>query len=532
MFMKKDKSGIRGYILKMHMILIIIMAILIGTVGIGLNLHDEASQRDRNLRNIAEAIAASAPVLEAENEGHIEELEQYLDTLYRSLNDIDVISVVGSDRTRLYHSNHDLIGTVYDGVIPSFSENEQVAAVSDTGPSGPQRRVYAVIRDSKGDYAGFVIAIMLMSNIRARTTKLLITFILVILAAMIVEILISYNIAGRIRDRLMGYEPDAFTAMYRVRDNILEGLEEGVIAIDSNYIVQFENSAASKMTKSASDIEKDVLAKQLFSDVIGAGKSEHSVPFAAGPDADILIDRYPLFENGQTVGAIGILHDRTAYTRMAEDLAGTRFLVDSMRANNHDFTNKLHVILGLLQMEMYDEAMHYIQDITIVQRETVSTIMHAVNEPAVAALLIGKISRASELNVNFVFRKDSRYIPDEYYVPEDALITIIGNLIDNALDAMNTGREHDDEGTKELCFGIYSSQGALLITVDDTGNGISEANLEHIFDNGFSTKGEGRGTGLYQTKKTIDVLGGEISVESQEGEGTSFTVSFTGKKAS
>ena len=82
---------------------------------------------------------------------------------------------------------------------------------------------------------------------------------------------------------------------------------------------------------------------------------------------------------------------------------------------------------------------------------------------------------------------------------------------------------------KELRFGIYSRENALLITVEDTGIGISKDNLEHIYDNGFSTKGEGRGTGLYQVKEMVEAIGGKITVESQENVGTSFTVIFQNK---
>ena len=79
-------------------------------------------------------------------------------------------------------------------------------------------------------------------------------------------------------------------------------------------------------------------------------------------------------------------------------------------------------------------------------------------------------------------------------------------------------------------FGIYSRPGAVLITVDDTGTGIKEDNIDRIFVQGFSTKGEGRGTGLYQVKSMVENLGGKITVESQEGVGTSFSVSFTKEK--
>lgn len=242
-------------------------------------------------------------------------------------------------------------------------------------------------------------------------------------------------------------------------------------------------------------------------------------------DADILIDRIPIKENGVNIGTVGILHNRSEYTKLMEDLSGTRYLVDSMRANNHDFTNKLHVILGLIQMNMYDEAVSYIENITIVQRTTISKIMNAVNEPAVAALLIGKTARASELNIKFVMREGCNYSKTSMNLPAEVLVTIIGNLIDNAFEAMNEREDYKEQ--KELLFGIYSRPGAILITTDDTGIGISEQDMKHIFENGYSTKGEGRGTGLYQVKTIVERFGGSITVESQVGIGTSFSISFT-----
>ena len=216
---------------------------------------------------------------------------------------------------------------------------------------------------------------------------------------------------------------------------------------------------------------------------------------------------------------------KSEFMEFTEDFEGTKFLVDSMRANNHDFTNKLHVILGLIQMGMYDEATSYIENITIVQRATISKVMNAVNEPAVAALLIGKISRASELNVKFILREGCYYSNKDMNLPAEVLVTIIGNLIDNAFESMNEKNDTYD-AEKELLFGIYSRPGAVLITTDDTGSGISKRDLEHIFENGYSTKGEGRGTGLYQVKRMVEGLDGTITVESQEGVGTSFSVSF------
>ena len=209
-----------------------------------------------------------------------------------------------------------------------------------------------------------------------------------------------------------------------------------------------------------------------------------------------------------------------------EDLAGTRYLVDSMRANNHDFTNKLHVIMGLIQMEMYDDAVSYIENISIVQRETISKIMSVVDEPSIAALLIGKSARASELNIKFILNDGSHYSKTDLLLPSELMVTVIGNLIDNAFEAINI---KNIQRQKELRFDIYSRENALLITVEDTGIGISKDNLEHIYDNGFSTEGEGRGTGLYQVKEMVEAIGGKITAESQENVGTSFTVIFQNK---
>ena len=274
----------------------------------------------------------------------------------------------------------------------------------------------------------------------------------------------------------------------------------------------------------------EIVGKKISDDIflmntLKSGEKEFGKPLGS---TDILIDRIPIMEDNSVIGAVGILHDRVEYTKLMEDLAGTRYLVDSMRANNHDFTNKLHVILGLIQMEMYDEAVSYIQNITIVQKSTISKIMNSVSEPAVAVLLIGKTSRASELNINFVLREGCCYSGSDMNLSAELLVTVIGNLIDNAFEAMNENTDYNIR--KELLFGIYSRPGAVLITTDDTGMGIAESDLSHVFENGYSTKGEGRGTGLYQVKKMVEGLGGTITVESQVGVGTSFSVSFTKNK--
>ena len=530
-------KNIHRKIFTTQLILIITLALFLGISGTLINIHFEIDKRDQNLQNIAEAVANSPLVDDKienpDDEKTTELLNEYLDSLKTTLDNIDVISFVSRDNVRLYHSNHDLIGTEYDGTIPEFEKvSKEYYTANETGPSGSQRRAYAAVYDKNGNYPGFVMTIMLLENIKAETLQILFIFALITIAAILIELIISAELSSSIKKSLHGYEPNVFSAMFQVRDNILESLNEGVLAVDKNGVVQFANRSAAKMLGKEKSKEliiapfTDCCNDGFIQNVIRTGEKEFNIQEQSIDNSNVLIDCIPIKEKDDIIGAVAILHNREEYTKLMEDLAGTRYLVDSMRANNHDFTNKLHVIMGLIQMEMYDDAVSYIENISIVQRETISKIMSVVDEPSIAALLIGKSARASELNIKFILNDESHYSKTDLLLPSELMVTVIGNLIDNAFEAINI---KDIQRQKELRFGIYSRENALLITVEDTGIGISKDNLEHIYDNGFSTKGEGRGTGLYQVKEMIEAIGGKITVESQENVGTSFTVIFQNK---
>ena len=527
---KISLKEIQHQFFRTQLILLISLAVILGLAGTFINLQFETEKRDRNLQNVATAIARSPILMEShtydENDTLI--LQEYLDSLKETLDDIDVISIVNNNHIRVYHSTHTLIGAAYDGTIPKFEElSDDYYTVDETGPSGSQRRAYAAIYNEDGEYIGFVMAIMLMENIKMENLQMFSIFLLITIIAILIELILSAELSEKIKKSLMGYEPDVFTTMYKLRDSILETLDEGILAVNKHGVIEFANNAAIRMLKNNETVDwigKDIeiIGDSILSNTMKHGKREFHVNISKN---DIILDQVPVLENEQIVGAIAILHNRAEYTKLMEDLSGTRYLVDSMRANNHDFTNKLHVILGLIQMEMYDQATAYIQNITMVQRKNISNIMNAIQDPSVAALLIGKLARASELNIKFILREGSYYSSADMHLPSEMLITVIGNLLNNAFESMN--EEHQFETQKELMFGIYSRPGAVLITVDDTGTGISSKDIPHIFENGYSTKGEGRGTGLYQAKTMIENFGGTITVESQDGIGTSFSISFT-----
>jgi len=410
--MSKDESGnlntIRSEIQRTQLILIISVTLFLSLGGALINIKSNSRILNQNLQNTAELITR---LYSFTGDYSQEELIEYMDSVVNDLPDVDVISIVDTNNNRLYHTNHELINTIYEGTLPDFTDHPTgYYTESNIGPSGPQRRTYSAVYDKNGTYKGFIMTIRLKVSIAVVTEKIIILFLLVTMAAVLIEVLISRALS---------------------------------------------------------------------------------------------------------------IHIKKEFLTFTEDFEGTRFLVDSMRANNHDFTNKLHVILGLIQIGEYDKAISYIENISIIQRETISKVMNSIDNPSLAALIVGKIARASECNVKFTIKEGTAYKTEDIVLPSEALVTITGNLIDNALDAMNM----DFSGSeKELQFGAYTKEGELLITVKDTGPGIPEQNLTKIFDNGFSTKGTGRGIGLYHTKQLIESLGGKITVESQVGRGTSFMV--------
>ena len=535
-------SRIQRKISATQIILVVSLTIILAIIGIVTNIKFEKDKTDRNLQNISETIATSPSFMENDIQNGTAQdqvnLMRYLDSLKKSLYDVDVISIVNKNNQRFYHTNHSLIGTQYDGEQPDFSPVEKTFYIVNTnGPSGAQRRAYSALYSETGEYLGFIMVIILTEHVNENITQIITTYAILAVVAIVIELFITSRISKSIKNSLLGYEPDTISAMYLVRDNILESLKEGVIAVDKNGTILFTNNSAVKMLdKSSTATEfigkniEQIKNGNVIKTVLNGTEKEFGIQGQRMDGTDVIIDRIPIKHEEDPIDTICILHDRAEYTKLMEDLAGTRYLVDSMRANNHDFTNKLHVILGLIQMEMYDQATSYIENITMVQRASISKIMNCISEPALAALLIGKTARAAELNVKFTLRDGSHFSNTDMHIPTEVLITVIGNLIENAFESMNA-KEPNPSNPNELIIGLFSKEDSILITVDDTGLGISEENKQRIFENGFSTKGENRGTGLYQVKTMVENFGGLITVDSQENVGTSFFVFFSkGKK--
>ena len=413
--MKKNPGNlniIRKQIKRTQLILILLITIFMSTGGMIISIRATEKEFSENLLNTSELITK---LYDFTNDYSEQELCVFMDNIVENLSGVDIISIVNTDKKRIYHTHHKLIGTEYDGTIPDFTKHPSgYYTEDDKGPSGPQRRTYSAVYDKNNNYAGFIMTIRLKSSMAQVTYRIITLFFIVTILAILIELTASGVLFKKIKKEFISF---------------------------------------------------------------------------------------------------------------TEDFEGTKILVASMRANNHDFTNKLHVILGLIQIGEYDKAISYIQNISMIQKETISRVMNSIDNPSFAALIVGKIARASECDVRFILQEGFCFRTKDIELPSEALVTITGNLIDNALDEMNH-TQNDYDSVKELTLGVYTKPGSLLITVKDTGGGIPLDIRDKIFEQGFSTKGPGRGIGLYHTAQLVESLGGKIKVESEIGRGTCFMITM------
>ena len=200
-------------------------------------------------------------------------------------------------------------------------------------------------------------------------------------------------------------------------------------------------------------------------------------------------------------------------------------MVNTLRANNHEFMNKLQIISGMLQMGRVEEAKHFIGDIAQVHEYIQGPVLQRIRNTGVAALILGKGSNMRERDVGFVLMTNS-YLPERSrYLTTDELVTVVGNLLENAIEATDI---IPAEELRAVSLQLTEDDKGLLIQVSDTGTGIEDEVLPLIFNTGFSTKADtGRGVGMSRIKEIVDRRGGSIEVETEPGSGTTFTLIFS-----
>lgn len=483
---------------------------------------------DNNLCNVAAIVSQNRDVVEAlKKDTPSQAVNQYCDNVLAQTKNIDVITICNPQGIRIYHLNKANIGKhIVGGDEIQMEETHQSYFSSAQGTFGYQRRFFYPLHDENGKYIGFLLTSVLNKNLDTIKYNLLYSFIIIGLATVIIIFLVAGKLHILLRHSLMGYEPEQIAIILTQRQEVLNALDEGILAINANGQVIVVNSAAVQMLNITDKNPEgkqvlDVFPESLLPRTLKTLIAEYNVNLKLNK-INLITSRIPIIENGKLIGAVSIFSNYTTVTKLSEKLTGVNHMVDAMRAYTHEFTNKLHVILGLSQSASREEIADYIMNVTTLQKDKISFIIKAFKIPTISALLIGKTYRANELNISLNIDENSQIADGEIFLPAESLTTIIGNILENAIENLNA----TNPPIKEINLSLFGDAAGFFLTVSDTGSGIPESTLNKIFTKGFSTKGENRGTGLYLVKDLVDAYDGDIQVTSEEGNGTIFTVAI------
>ncbi len=487
-------------------------------------LRSTGASLERNLANTAEAAARLPEIADhlggSPFDGVIQHrIQQILD----STRDVDQIVVCDMNRIRYSHTNLFLIGLPYTGPEADavLERGKRYVAEMDTEQGGFTRYFVPVMKD--GRQIGFVAAGTLTERIRTENRGTLLSAVMYLVIGSGIGSIAAFFLAKKIKALLLGLEPDQLAALYREHTGMVEALHEGVIAINRHGAVSMANERARSLLGVPSGaIEGKPVAAIVpgshLPTVMETGEAEYDGELLANGRV-LITNTVPIREKDAVVGAVATFQDKTEVVRLAEELTGTRQLVEALRASSHEFSNKLHVILGLLELGNVDQAKQYVMDTQSTHGALNRRVLGAFKDPTIAGLMLGKFSAAREQGVTLEIAGSSGMGKIDDPVLAHGLVTILGNLVDNAIDSAKGVRDRQGRVEVEL----REERGALHLRVEDNGCGILPSQSASIYKRGFSTKGKNRGTGLYLVKQEIDALGGRVSATSTNGV-TTFAV--------
>ncbi|HYO17350.1 MAG TPA: ATP-binding protein, partial [Dermatophilaceae bacterium] len=333
----------------------------------------------------------------------------------------------------------------------------------------------------------------------------------------------SLLLAARVKRQTMGLDPQEITRLVEHRESMLHGLKEGLIGLDPDQRITLVNDSACRLLdvpfgSVGRQISELHLDPQLFEVLTGERTGTDLVVLVE--DRVLTMNRQPIVNRGNVIGSVTTLRDRTELDTLRRELGVVRTATDTLRAQTHEFANQLHVISGLVQLQEYDEVVRFIENVSRGRAELNEDVTSRVLDPALASLLVAKVSLAAERGVTVRFAEGAGLgrIDDDLSLD---LTTVVGNLVDNAIDAVGAGAPNGSQDGGWIEIDLREDAGDIVVEVRDCGPGVRADIADQVFDKGFSTKPPGddvgRGYGLALTGLVCRRRGGGVQIRNDRG---------------
>lgn len=468
--------------------------------------------------NISRIVAHSPVVIEGLSGLRDKKEIQSFANEITNLTKVKFIVVMDMHRIRLSHPDLSEVGKPFVGGDegPVLLGEEHISTAQ--GTLGMSLRAFTPVFNAQGEQVGAVAVGVLLNTVQDAVSQSRSRTYFGLGFGLLVGIIGAILLAKQIKKIMFGLEPMEIAKLLQERSAMLESVREGILAVDSEGKVTLANAEAIRLFNQAgfSDVNEMDL-KEFAKNVLETGHSELDLEYDLR-GITLLSNTVPLKVDGKIVGAISTFRDKTDLKQLAEELSGVKVYAEALRAQTHEFMNKIHVILGMIHLKSYDQLATYVSQIANRYQMEVGSIVRNIKDPVLAGFILGKMSYAREIGCELE-------LAEECFLPRPAdsemvhdLVAIIGNLLDNALEATMNAED------KRVELNLVYDEGELLIEIIDRGPGIPEKIKAQMFAKGYSTKAKNRGVGLFLVKKCLDQRSGQLEIYSQEGKGTMFRI--------
>src|SRR4051812_636835 len=338
--------------------------------------------------------------------------------------------------------------------------------------------------------------------------------------ALIIGIVGSVLLARRWRGLTMGLQPSEMAELIRGQAAVLHGIDEGVLAVDTDWKITFVNDEAGRLLEVGNESGRPVEEIGLTPRVLDVFRSADSTPtLATVGDRIVVVSARHVAREGRDLGTVLVVRDRTDVESLTRQLDAVQLMSTVLRAQRHEFANRLHLLNGLLHSGHVEEAAKYLEEL-LGSGPLGSALpgIEAIRDAFLQAFLAAKSASAREAGVTLTIGENT-WVPGRLALPVD-VTTVLGNLLDNAIDAARTGANE----AKAVEVELLQDESTLHITVADTGDGVTPDFVEHVFTEGRSTKPEsgipgGRGIGMALSRQISRALSGDVRLSSPGNPG-------------